>query len=111
MVADCAGRANGIVFDRHEAINGFGPRFEAAYAEGLRRKLGLLQTQEGDLSLARGLLDCMAQNKADFTLTFRGLCKAAASPVTPMFVCYSPIRLPTMPGPRHGAAGWLTAAL
>ena len=94
-----------------EAINGFGPRFEAAYAEGLRRKLGLLQTQEGDLSLARGLLDCMAQNKADFTLTFRGLCKAAASPVTPMFECYSPIRLPTMPGPRHGAAGWLTAAL
>src|SRR5205085_1543653 len=47
---------------------------------GLRRKLGLLQTQEGDLSLAQGLLDCMAQNKADFTLTFRGLCEAAASP-------------------------------
>jgi uncharacterized protein YdiU (UPF0061 family) len=63
-----------------EALNGFGPRFEAAYAEGLRRKLGLLQAQAGDLSLAQDLLDFMAQNKADFTLTFRGLCKAAASP-------------------------------
>ena len=68
------------VQNANEALNGFGPRFEAAYAEGLRRKLGLLQTQEGDLSLAQGLLDCMAQNKADFTLTFRGLCEAAASP-------------------------------
>ena len=33
-----------------------------------------------DLSLAQGLLDRMAQNSADFTLTFRGLCEAAASP-------------------------------
>ena len=64
----------------NEAIGAFGARFEAAYAEGLRRKLGLLQAQAGDLSLAQGLLYCMAQNKADFTLTFRGLCKAAASP-------------------------------
>jgi uncharacterized protein YdiU (UPF0061 family) len=64
----------------NEALNGFGSRFEAAYADGLRRKLGLLQAQAGDLSLAQGLLDCMAQSKADFTLTFRGLCEAAASP-------------------------------
>ena len=31
----------------NEALDGFGPRFEAAYAEGLRRKLGLLQAQRG----------------------------------------------------------------
>ncbi|MGE0851885.1 MAG: YdiU family protein [Hyphomicrobiaceae bacterium] len=61
-----------------EALDGFGSRFEAAYTEGLRRKLGLLQPQAGDLSLAQGLLDCMAQNNADCTLTFRGLCKAIA---------------------------------
>jgi uncharacterized protein YdiU (UPF0061 family) len=65
------------VQNANEALNGFGSRFEAAYAEGLRRKLGLLQTQEGDPLLAQDLLDCMAQNKADFTLTFRGLCEAA----------------------------------
>jgi uncharacterized protein YdiU (UPF0061 family) len=64
----------------NEALNGFGSRFETVYAEGLRHKLGLLQAQPGDHSFAQGLLDCMAQNKADFTLTFRGLCKAAASP-------------------------------
>ena len=64
----------------NEALDAFGARFEAAYAEGLRRKLGLLQAQAGDLSLAQGLLDRMAKNGADFTLTFRGLCKAAASP-------------------------------
>ena len=29
----------------NEALDGFGARFEAAYAEGLRRKLGLLQAQ------------------------------------------------------------------
>ena len=56
------------------------PRFETAYAEGLRRKLGLLQAQAGDLSLAQGLLDLMAKNGADFTLTFRRLGEAAASP-------------------------------
>jgi uncharacterized protein YdiU (UPF0061 family) len=64
----------------NEALNGFGVRFEAAYTAGLRRKLGLLQAQADDLSLAQGLLDCMAQNKADFSLTFRGLVEAAASP-------------------------------
>jgi serine/tyrosine/threonine adenylyltransferase len=68
------------VQNANEVLNGFGPRFEAAYAEGLRRKLGLLQAQPEDLSLAQGLLERMAQNGADFTLTFRRLCEAAASP-------------------------------
>ena len=64
----------------NEALDSFGPRFETAYAEGLRRKLGLLQAQPEDLSLAQGLLERMAQNGADFTLTFRRLCEAAAGP-------------------------------
>ena len=63
----------------NEALDGFGPRFDGAYAEGLRRKLGLLQAQPEDLSLAQDLLERMAQNGADFTLTFRHLCEAAAS--------------------------------
>jgi len=64
----------------NEALDGFGARFETAYTQGLRRKLGLLQTQADDLSLAQDLLERMAQNKADFTLTFRRLCDAAADP-------------------------------
>ena len=68
------------VQNANEVLNGFGPRFEAAYAEGIRRKLGLLQALPDDLSLAQGLLERMAQNGADFTLTFRRLCDAASSP-------------------------------
>ena len=61
------------------AIDGFGAAFEQAYSAGLRRKLGLFQSQPDDLPLAQDLLECMAENGADFTLTFRGLCDAAAS--------------------------------
>jgi serine/tyrosine/threonine adenylyltransferase len=63
-----------------EAIGTFTARFESAYAAGLNRKLGLFRSQPGDLSLAQDLLERMARNGADFTLTFRRLCDAAASP-------------------------------
>jgi len=66
-----------------EAANGvlgtFAGHFEAAYASGLRRKLGLFQEEEGDIALAHDLLDRMARNKADFALTFRRLSDAAVS--------------------------------
>jgi uncharacterized protein YdiU (UPF0061 family) len=51
-----------------------------AYAAGLSRKLGLFQSRPDDLSLAQDLLERMARNGADFTLVFRRLCDAAASP-------------------------------
>jgi len=63
-----------------EALAAFAPHFEMARAAGLRRKLGLLTEREGDEALAQELLDCMAANRADFTLTFRRLCDAAALP-------------------------------
>ena len=62
----------------NEALGGFAGRFEAAFAAGLRRKLGWLQERPGDIPLAQDLLDRMARNGADFTLTFRGLCDAAS---------------------------------
>jgi serine/tyrosine/threonine adenylyltransferase len=62
-----------------DALAGFTARFETAYAAGLRRKLGLFQARPEDLSLAQDLLERMSRNAADFTLTFRGLCDAAAS--------------------------------
>ena len=55
------------------ALDGFYPAFDAAYLEGLRRKLGLEQPQEGDLALAQDLLRLMAEQRADFTVTFRNL--------------------------------------
>ncbi len=60
-----------------EALVGFAPRFQAAYAGGLRRKIGLLTEQEGDGNLTQDLLALMAADGADFTLTFRRLCDAA----------------------------------
>jgi len=54
----------------------FGPRFEAAYLGGLRRKIGLATEQEGDAALVQDLLKRMAENGADFNLTFRGLSEA-----------------------------------
>jgi serine/tyrosine/threonine adenylyltransferase len=63
-----------------DALTAFSPRFEAAYFGGLRRKIGLASEHEGDTALANDLLKLMADNAADFTLTFRRLCDAAAGP-------------------------------
>ena len=68
------------VKEAQEAIDAFAIGFETIYAAGLRRKLGLFQPRPGDLSLAQDLLERMARNGADFTLIFRRLCDAAASP-------------------------------
>ncbi len=64
-----------------ESLANFEPQFDAAYSEGLLRKIGLVAECEGDANLAQDLLERMAANRADFTLTFRRLCDAAASPL------------------------------
>ncbi|MGG5811156.1 protein adenylyltransferase SelO [Falsiroseomonas sp. CW058] len=63
-----------------EVLAGFAPRFEAAWLGGLVRKVGLEAVQEGDGDLLEDLLLRMAENEADFTLTFRSLADAAAGP-------------------------------
>lgn len=60
------------------AIAAFAGRFQAAYATGLARKLGLSQAQPQDAELVRQLLDHMAEAGADFTLAFRRLADASA---------------------------------
>jgi uncharacterized protein YdiU (UPF0061 family) len=64
----------------YEALAAFGPQFEAAHVAGYRRKIGLHTEQEGDAALANDLLERMAANHADFTLTFRRLSDAATGP-------------------------------
>jgi len=61
------------------ALDGFAEQFTSAHQAGLRRKLGLSTIQDGDLPLAQALLDAMAAEKADFTLTFRRLSEAAGT--------------------------------
>jgi uncharacterized protein YdiU (UPF0061 family) len=60
-----------------EAINSYPAKFEAAFLAGYRKKLGLSTVEDGDAALAKSLMDVMAANKADFTLTFRALSEAA----------------------------------
>ena len=66
------------VTSANEALAAFDPQFQAARIAGLRRKLGLHTERDKDLALAEDLLERMAANRADFTLTFRRLCDAAA---------------------------------
>ncbi len=62
----------------NQALAAFEPQIEAARSAGLLRKLGLSTEREGDTALAGDLLARMVANRADFTLTFRRLCDAAA---------------------------------
>ena len=62
-----------------EAIAAFAAQFAEHRLAGLRRKLGLSNSEDGDLQLADGLLEAMHRNQADFTLTFRALAAAAES--------------------------------
>lgn len=68
------------VVEANEALSTFAPSFSAAYNAGLRAKLGLSAERDGDEALADDLLKLMADNKADFTLTFRRLSDLAANP-------------------------------
>ncbi|MGD0143921.1 MAG: protein adenylyltransferase SelO [Rhizomicrobium sp.] len=71
---------NAAVDIAQSALAAFAPRFQAGYAAGLGRKLGLLRTEPDDFVLAQDLLQRMTANGADFILTFRRLCDAAAGP-------------------------------
>jgi len=55
----------------------FAEKFTTAYQSGLRAKIGLFASRDGDEALVQDLLDAMAKNQADFTLTFRRLADAA----------------------------------
>ncbi len=63
-----------------KAVERFAVHFVAAYVAGLRRKLGLLSSHDDDMKLINDLLGRMSANRADFTLTFRGLADAAIDP-------------------------------
>ena len=67
------------VAEAGDALDAFAGRFEAAYHAGLRRKLGLMTEREEDMVLAGDLLKAMAENQADFTLTFRRLSSVSST--------------------------------
>jgi uncharacterized protein YdiU (UPF0061 family) len=73
------------IVEAKESLSGLSTRFQAAYDAGLRRKIGLLGDGEADTALAHDLLGVMAENGADFTLTFRGLSEANDDAVRVLF--------------------------
>lgn len=76
LQAEAGGEEAGVA--AAQAVLGeFASQFEAAQLNGFRRKLGLATEAEGDLALVQDLLERMAANQADFTLTFRRLADAA----------------------------------
>jgi serine/tyrosine/threonine adenylyltransferase len=66
-----------------EAVESFIARFDAHFLEGMRRKVGLTATLEGDSDLIKRLLATMQNAEADFTLTFRRLALEAETPGGP----------------------------
>ncbi|HYZ40844.1 MAG TPA: YdiU family protein, partial [Stellaceae bacterium] len=68
------------IAEAQEILGAFIEKFTAAYQAGLRAKIGLFTTRDGDEALVQDLLDAMARNQADFTLTFRRLSEAALYP-------------------------------
>lgn len=77
LIADGADKA---IEAANESIARFDGHYHAAYLDGFRQKLGLTLAVESDEELGADLLTRMAENKADFTLTFRALCEAAGDP-------------------------------
>lgn len=61
-----------------EVIAAFPARHAAHWLALMRRKLGLLGEQPGDLQLVESLLELMRASRADYTNTFRALNEAAA---------------------------------
>ena len=66
------------IAEAQDILGAFPEAFSKAYHAGLRRKVGLFTMRDGDEALIQDLLDAMAKNQADFTLTFRKLGDAAA---------------------------------
>lgn len=62
------------------AIEGFVEQFETAFLARMRRKIGLISTEDGDADLISLLLAAMQKAQADFTLTFSKLSRVADNP-------------------------------
>jgi uncharacterized protein YdiU (UPF0061 family) len=79
VLVDESGNEATAVAVANEVLSAFEPQYQAARLAGFCKKLGLFSDCEGDADLAEALLRRMAVNQADFTLTFRKVCDAAAT--------------------------------
>jgi uncharacterized protein YdiU (UPF0061 family) len=67
-----------------DVLGGYADRYASAWLAGMRAKCGLAACRDADSdadkSLIEALLDVMAENRADFTLTFYHLSRLADQP-------------------------------
>ncbi|NLS02793.1 YdiU family protein [Rhizobium sp. P32RR-XVIII] len=63
----------------NEVIKLYGERFQAHWLSGMRRKIGVVSEEDGDLELIQSLLALMQAGQADFTLAFRRLSALAGN--------------------------------
>lgn len=84
-----ADQQDAAIEDAQDALASFGPAFETAYFDGLRRKIGLESDEIGDIDLIDDALTRLKDNTVDFTLFFRNLGMAAIGqdePVRALFI-------------------------
>src|SRR5262249_26665250 len=61
-----------------EVLGEYPALFERYWLDGMRQKVGLETSEDGDVELIRSLLDWMLKSRADFTNTFRDLSSEGA---------------------------------
>ncbi|HEU4656523.1 MAG TPA: YdiU family protein [Capillimicrobium sp.] len=70
-------------------LSAFPARYDEAFADGMRQKLGLREWRDGDDELARDLLELLRAERVDLTSLFRALSSVArgdAAPARDLFV-------------------------
>ena len=72
-----AGGGEKAIEAANASLGRFAELYQQAYLAGLRGKLGLSLARDEDERLGSDLLTRMAENGADFTLTFRALSEVA----------------------------------
>ncbi len=80
LIGDSPSRA---ATQAESALATFANRFQAAWLDGARARLGLLAVEEGDDAMVRELYDWMREAKADHTNTFAFLCGRAMPETAP----------------------------
>jgi len=68
------GEGDAAVDAAQAALEPYPQAFARAWLEAFAAKLGLLTSEPDDLALVNGLLERMAAQRSDFTITFRRLC-------------------------------------
>lgn len=71
------------------AVSAFQQHYVGYWTAEMRAKLGLGEPAEGDVDLASGLLEAMAEGEADFTRAFRALSAAAQGDDAPFIAEFS----------------------